>query len=711
LLFCAAELLGGSLAAPQILPFLEYLPRSSALALRSAFAPEEQHGQATGGPLTLVWAAALLAAAVAVWFAARRVARGKIAWAGVGLLVVFAGLAFLTRAGLAQGLEDAYVLLVFPNLYGSPVLGGDGGGYGGPRNYNAVNGGYVGLLTLLLAIMTCFAPARDRRTKVWRSMMIGAAIVAYRVPPFSQALNLVPPFSISADNRIMPVATLFAGLLAGSMLDQIRSGALDVRQRARALLGTSAVVAGAALGFVWGPVPSHRGWVPERHAVPQTLSRPFGKLVEPRVEEILTGPVVRVRGFALDDQPLTDIRVRLDYEGGAVTGTATVGLPEPRPDNEALRVYPEFERAGFVAELKLPSTLENGSAVLRVTIVDSDGQRAELTPRRVTLQRDLCFAAGLWRLVPAILWFVAMLSTTRLGIVAVLLVGLDLFGFARGYNPEIERDQVKPPLPALQELSARDPAARAIVPFDIFPDNMATKYGVRDVRGDDVLGVVSYEALLRTLPASKYGSYPIDPVGWLARLIDARYTIDAPGKEPLPGFTKIANGALAIWESPNAEGRARYFSHARSHAPLEREQTSSPRALREVLSALEAPLDEVLIEGAVTTIDSGGRGTARITVDLPSRVAIDVECDRQGFLFLGDTYFPGWQATVDDEPAAIRRADIAFRAVEVPAGRHVVEFRYRPRSFWAGVWLAAAALVVIVALALWSRARARASTP
>jgi uncharacterized membrane protein YfhO len=39
---------------------------------------------------------------------------------------------------------------------------------------------------------------------------------------------------------------------------------------------------------------------------------------------------------------------------------------------------------------------------------------------------------------------------------------------------------------------------------------------------------------------------------------------------------------------------------------------------------------------------------------------------------------------VDGRPAAILRTDYLYRGVVVPAGEHVVEFVYRPRSFLLG---------------------------
>ena len=43
-------------------------------------------------------------------------------------------------------------------------------------------------------------------------------------------------------------------------------------------------------------------------------------------------------------------------------------------------------------------------------------------------------------------------------------------------------------------------------------------------------------------------------------------------------------------------------------------------------------------------------------------------------------FLPGWEASVNDEEVEIFRANFLFRAVRVPVGRSVVDFRYQPRS-------------------------------
>jgi hypothetical protein len=90
----------------------------------------------------------------------------------------------------------------------------------------------------------------------------------------------------------------------------------------------------------------------------------------------------------------------------------------------------------------------------------------------------------------------------------------------------------------------------------------------------------------------------------------------------------------------------------------------------------------------------------------PERVMASVMAPADGWLFLSDAWYPGWEAQVDGRPTPVERADILFRAVAVPAGTHQVELLYRPRSFRIGAWISSvtlALLVVIVAVKVLSR--------
>ena len=67
----------------------------------------------------------------------------------------------------------------------------------------------------------------------------------------------------------------------------------------------------------------------------------------------------------------------------------------------------------------------------------------------------------------------------------------------------------------------------------------------------------------------------------------------------------------------------------------------------------------------------------KIVTYKPETVQVATTSQIAGLLMLGDEQFPGWEASVDGQPAPILTADEALRAVYVPAGSHTVTFIMR----------------------------------
>ncbi|HEX5999536.1 MAG TPA: hypothetical protein VFZ16_09090 [Hyphomicrobiaceae bacterium] len=76
-------------------------------------------------------------------------------------------------------------------------------------------------------------------------------------------------------------------------------------------------------------------------------------------------------------------------------------------------------------------------------------------------------------------------------------------------------------------------------------------------------------------------------------------------------------------------------------------------------------------------------GKARIVSYRNTEVILEAESPDGGWVVLNDLWHPWWMAEVDGHPAKIERANVLFRAVAVPPGRHVVRFVFRP---FAGAW-------------------------
>ena len=85
-----------------------------------------------------------------------------------------------------------------------------------------------------------------------------------------------------------------------------------------------------------------------------------------------------------------------------------------------------------------------------------------------------------------------------------------------------------------------------------------------------------------------------------------------------------------------------------------------------------------------------------MTVDESQRVVVTAELAEPGLVVLADAFHPDWTLTVssdgaDPRPLPIRRVNRIHRGCSLPAGRHVLEFRYHSKTFARTIWITLAA--------------------
>jgi hypothetical protein len=145
---------------------------------------------------------------------------------------------------------------------------------------------------------------------------------------------------------------------------------------------------------------------------------------------------------------------------------------------------------------------------------------------------------------------------------------------------------------------------------------------------------------------------------------------------------------------PDALGRAWIVPTAR--------QVSPEAVLDQITEERFDPRQEILVEESPPfSSDTAAPINYELSLrEAPNRVTIHAALDRPGYLFLADTWYPGWRATVDGVPVRILRANYTFRAIPLEAGEHTVTFVYRPASVRWGALVSLASLVSLI-LGVW----------
>ena len=163
---------------------------------------------------------------------------------------------------------------------------------------------------------------------------------------------------------------------------------------------------------------------------------------------------------------------------------------------------------------------------------------------------------------------------------------------------------------------------------------------------------------------------------------------------PGPVWSTLLVDPVRVFRVPDPLPRARVVSGARV--------ADGSEGLAAVLDPRFDPAREILLAtGSPAPPRSAAPGSAWVSEERADRVVVEAELSDAGYVVLADAYDPGWRATLDGAPVTLLRANLAFRAVAAPAGRHRVELVYRPRAFSVG--LAVSALTLVVALVLVAR--------
>jgi hypothetical protein len=82
----------------------------------------------------------------------------------------------------------------------------------------------------------------------------------------------------------------------------------------------------------------------------------------------------------------------------------------------------------------------------------------------------------------------------------------------------------------------------------------------------------------------------------------------------------------------------------------------------------------------------------------PDHLVLEVTLDRPGLLVVSQVWYRGWQASVDDRPAKLWRANGVLSGVYLEPGQHTVRLDYRPATLWIGIALSALGMLTCALL-------------
>ncbi len=306
-----------------------------------------------------------------------------------------------------------------------------------------------------------------------------------------------------------------------------------------------------------------------------------------------------------------------------------------------------------------------------------------------------------------------LLRSSRLQIAAGVVIACDLILVSSG-RPMNEESAAT--TPGINHESADGSAElltrirgitnRSVPPsrYDIRPDvwtlwsDVAPIIGIPTSNGCDPMAPErTIQARLAFAKGPRWGTCyqvenPASPVLGLmnAGVLLSHAAVDAPGLR-----LAAEVGGYKIYDNLDVMDRFFFARRVRSVGSL-------AEAAEAVHSPDFRPAEEAVVEARGEQFDVGYDATGRVRVIsyAPTAIRLETEGSRPAFLVATESYYPGWEATVDGSATRIYATDAAFRGVRVPAGKHTIDFRLVPRTLYWSAAISAAALGALLILCL-----------
>lgn len=363
---------------------------------------------------------------------------------------------------------------------------------------------------------------------------------------------------------------------------------------------------------------------------------------------------------------------------------------------------------------------------------------AQFTPPKTNILIPLVFLLT----AVVLLWALGKRRLASKSFVACLaaLLMIDLFWNSRQFDHSFDRSRVFPRTEITDVLRSLPSGRVLVVPSDletnrrvtsepgtqkiIAPPNTLLPYQIPTVTGKnqqfprwyrELASLIEPQRNLSHVVFDQYRSPFFD-------LLNVRYVMTRESWPRLDGYGLLASAeGVSLYENTNAMPRAFFIDHlieVENHADALNALSDSgfdPRstAVVEVTKTAKAS-GERIVDAQLPADNSTRHETSLASMSLPhalpiativedkrNQVTIHTDNGTDGLLVLSDNYYPGWRAFLDGSPTGILRANCAMRAVNVPAGRHVLSFVFGPPAFFMSMYISlAAAALTLVALVI-----------
>ena len=289
--------------------------------------------------------------------------------------------------------------------------------------------------------------------------------------------------------------------------------------------------------------------------------------------------------------------------------------------------------------------------------------------------------------------------------------------YAHRYLTTLPSEQVFPS-PEYARVIAADPDSFRVAPITRLAVNSGWSASMRLqlISGYDPYNYRVYGEYLsllthgRLAPQAPRLWFDVDGVARpdLLNALNVKYLVS-----PRPHSGSLGDALELVAQLPDQPRFVLYHGLDRAELYVYRNRRARPRAYwaeQVVLARDEAAMRELMLRVSLdeTTIALGDKSqppAAGSPEDVVTQLQASagnlrasVRCASERFLVLSEIWHPGWQATIDGQPAALVRANGALMGLWVPPGAHQIAASFRPLHWEAALAVSIAAAVLMAAM-------------
>ena len=295
-------------------------------------------------------------------------------------------------------------------------------------------------------------------------------------------------------------------------------------------------------------------------------------------------------------------------------------------------------------------------------------------------------------------------KTLLLSLTLVMII-VEMFYYGLKYVPSSKPEYLFPTTPSIEFLQKNIGNYR-LSTTNTIPCNMWAPYGLSSSDGyDTTMPLLNFEyfSLTQTgdfdINAKRAITYDNESSP-LYQNLSIKYKM-ALGTDTAPTNTDIKNGFTPVFNEKSTVIKENLRVLPKIHFISQIKFASDKQDFRKISHDTDFATTAILYQSDESSInlDSNcqpGQSSINILKDQNTEIIFETKNNCSQLVFISNSFYPGWQAKIDNQSTQIYQTNHSFQSIFVPAGNHTISLNYQPTHFQIYLILASISAIILI---------------